>query len=302
MGMGGSRVVRRRTGCSPAAARWRTSSCRAGSGARHVAFIRLMVTAEEIERIAVLRGAEPREPGAACAHVRRHQPRAGRVRRARGRRARAVRPARRPHRGGQARRRHRAASSASAHPGDLFGEVPITLGTVFPVGFRAAEPSRVMRVEPHDYHAIAALAPDVAARGRRLAGNRIERPRRPAGHRRGATAAARDRRRRSVGRRRAPTCGASSTATRSRFTWLQPDAPRRGRAVGRPAAGRGRLPGDPRRRRQDGRAAAAAPRGRAARPRHRAGGRGVRHGRSSAPARPGWRRPCTARRRACGRS
>ena len=37
-------------------------------------------------------------------------------------------------------------------PGDLFGEVPITLGTVFPVGFRAAEPSRVMRVEPQDYH------------------------------------------------------------------------------------------------------------------------------------------------------
>ena len=26
------------------------------------------------------------------------------------------------------------------HPGDLFGEVPIALGTVFPVGFRAAEP------------------------------------------------------------------------------------------------------------------------------------------------------------------
>src|SRR5438477_12114214 len=37
--------------------------------------------------------------------------------------------------------------------GDVFGEVPITLGTVFPVGFRAAEPSRVMRIEPHDYHA-----------------------------------------------------------------------------------------------------------------------------------------------------
>ena len=39
------------------------------------------------------------------------------------------------------------------NPGDLFGEVPIALGTVFPVGFRAAEPSRVMRLEPHDYHA-----------------------------------------------------------------------------------------------------------------------------------------------------
>jgi len=25
-------------------------------------------------------------------------------------------------------------------PGDIFGEVPITLGTLFPVGFRAAEP------------------------------------------------------------------------------------------------------------------------------------------------------------------
>src|SRR3954471_7359021 len=47
-------------------------------------------------------------------------------------------------------------------PGEIFGEVPIALGTVFPVGFRAAEPSRVMRVEPHDYHAVAAGAPDVA--------------------------------------------------------------------------------------------------------------------------------------------
>jgi thioredoxin reductase (NADPH) len=58
-------------------------------------------------------------------------------------------------------------------PGDVFGEVPITLGTVFPVGFRAAEASRVMRVEPHDYHAVAALAPDVGKEIGRLAGNRI---------------------------------------------------------------------------------------------------------------------------------
>jgi thioredoxin reductase (NADPH) len=46
-------------------------------------------------------------------------------------------------------------------PGDIFGEVPIVLGTVFPVGFRAAEPSRVMRIEAHDYHAIAAVEPGV---------------------------------------------------------------------------------------------------------------------------------------------
>ena len=31
--------------------------------------------------------------------------------------------------------------------GDLIGEVPITLGTVFPFGFRAAEPTRVMRID-----------------------------------------------------------------------------------------------------------------------------------------------------------
>src|SRR5215211_8173947 len=46
-------------------------------------------------------------------------------------------------------------------PGDVFGEVPLVLGTVFPVGFRAAEASRVMRVEAHDYHAVAAIAPNL---------------------------------------------------------------------------------------------------------------------------------------------
>ena len=59
------------------------------------------------------------------------------------------------------------------HPGDIFGEVPIALGTVFPVGFRAAEASRVMRVEAHDYHAIAAVAPDVAKEVGRLAAHRM---------------------------------------------------------------------------------------------------------------------------------
>jgi thioredoxin reductase (NADPH) len=58
-------------------------------------------------------------------------------------------------------------------PGDVFGEVPITLGTVFPVGFRAAEASRVMRLEAHDYHAVAAAAPGVATQVGRLAANRI---------------------------------------------------------------------------------------------------------------------------------
>jgi thioredoxin reductase (NADPH) len=63
------------------------------------------------------------------------------------------------------------------HPGDIFGEVPIALGTVFPVGFRAAEESRIMRVEPRDYHAIAAAVPDVAKEVGRLAAHRMSGPR-----------------------------------------------------------------------------------------------------------------------------
>jgi thioredoxin reductase (NADPH) len=59
------------------------------------------------------------------------------------------------------------------HPGDIFGEVPMSLGTVFPVGFRAAVPSRVMRIEPHDYHALAAVAPEVAMEVGRLAAHRM---------------------------------------------------------------------------------------------------------------------------------
>jgi thioredoxin reductase (NADPH) len=58
-------------------------------------------------------------------------------------------------------------------PGDVFGEVPITLGTVFPVGFRAAERSRVMRLDPQDYHEVAAAAPRVATEIGRLASHRI---------------------------------------------------------------------------------------------------------------------------------
>ena len=58
-------------------------------------------------------------------------------------------------------------------PGDVFGEVPIVLGTVFPVGFRAAEASRVMRIEAPDYHALAAVVPDVAKEVGRLAAHRM---------------------------------------------------------------------------------------------------------------------------------
>jgi thioredoxin reductase (NADPH) len=62
-------------------------------------------------------------------------------------------------------------------PGEVFGEVPITLGTLFPVGFRAAERSRVLRLGPQDYHAVAAAAPEVGGAVGALAADRISGPR-----------------------------------------------------------------------------------------------------------------------------
>ena len=58
------------------------------------------------------------------------------------------------------------------HPGEIFGEFPIVFGTLFPVGFRAAEPSRVLRIEAADYHAVAAVYPEVAKEVGRLAAHR----------------------------------------------------------------------------------------------------------------------------------
>jgi thioredoxin reductase (NADPH) len=58
-------------------------------------------------------------------------------------------------------------------PGQIFGEVPITLGTPFPGGYRATEPTRVMRLETRHYHGIAANAPEVATNLTALARERI---------------------------------------------------------------------------------------------------------------------------------
>jgi thioredoxin reductase (NADPH) len=59
------------------------------------------------------------------------------------------------------------------HVGEIFGEVPVTLGTVFPVGFRAAEATRVMRLEPQDYHLLAARRPEIGAQVGKLAAQRM---------------------------------------------------------------------------------------------------------------------------------
>jgi thioredoxin reductase (NADPH) len=58
-------------------------------------------------------------------------------------------------------------------PGQIFGEVPIALGGLFLGSYRAAEPSRVARMDVRLYHAIAAMAPQIAGAVGALAGERI---------------------------------------------------------------------------------------------------------------------------------
>jgi thioredoxin reductase (NADPH) len=58
-------------------------------------------------------------------------------------------------------------------PGSIFGEVPLAFATPFPGGYRAAEISRVMRVEPHHYFAIASSSAEVAEKVGALARERI---------------------------------------------------------------------------------------------------------------------------------
>ena len=59
------------------------------------------------------------------------------------------------------------------HPGDILGEVAIVFGMNYPVGFRATEPSRVMRVEARDYHELAAVAPQLTEKLGQLASHRM---------------------------------------------------------------------------------------------------------------------------------
>ena len=48
-------------------------------------------------------------------------------------------------------------------PGELGGEIPMTLGTPLPASMRAVEPSRVLRLTVEVFHTLAAMAPQVSA-------------------------------------------------------------------------------------------------------------------------------------------
>lgn len=105
--------------------------------------------------------------------------------------------------------------------GDLIGEVPIALGTTFPFGFRAAEPSRLMRIEARDYHAVAAAAPEVGVKLGELARDRI-------GGLQGITADAPPPRAIVVGHRWDGACAQLRRfldRNQITFRWITPDAP-----------------------------------------------------------------------------
>src|SRR4051794_10331027 len=48
-------------------------------------------------------------------------------------------------------------------PGELGGEIPMTLGTPLPASMRAVEPSRVLKLTTEVFHTLAAMAPEVSA-------------------------------------------------------------------------------------------------------------------------------------------
>jgi thioredoxin reductase (NADPH) len=109
-------------------------------------------------------------------------------------------------------------------PGDIFGEVPVSLGLPFPAGFRAASAARVMRVEAHDFHAVAAVAPEVGTAVGKLAGHRIG----GSGGIQSLTAEASPPRAVVLGHRWDAACSELRRfldRNQIGFKWVQPDAP-----------------------------------------------------------------------------
>ncbi len=106
-------------------------------------------------------------------------------------------------------------------PGQIFGEVPIAFGTTFAGGYRASEPSRVLRIEPKEYYAVAAAAPEVSVKVGALARERI-------GGLQGIAAEAPKPRVTMVGNRWDAACSdLRQFLARNQITydWMTPDAP-----------------------------------------------------------------------------
>src|SRR6476646_3470777 len=98
----------------------------------------------------------------------------------------------------------------------------IAFGMLYPGGFRAAEASRVFRIDLHDYQELAAAAPEVAERVSELANNRLVGPK---GLQSRASAPS-PVRAIVLGHRRDGSCAELRRfldRNQIRFKWLQPD-------------------------------------------------------------------------------
>ena len=105
--------------------------------------------------------------------------------------------------------------------GSIFGEVPLALGSPFPGGYRASQPSRVMRVEPRHYHALAASSPEFATKMGALARERL-------GGLQAIAAEPPKTRLTMIGHRWDPNCDALRrflARNQVSFEWLTPDSP-----------------------------------------------------------------------------
>ena len=107
------------------------------------------------------------------------------------------------------------------NPGAIFGEVPLALGTPFPGGYRAAEPSRVMRIDVQEYYAVAAASKDFSEKISALARERL-------GGLQNLAAEPNKPRVTLVGHRWDATCGDLRrflTGNQVSFNWVAPNAP-----------------------------------------------------------------------------
>ena len=127
-------------------------------------------------------------------------------------------------------------------PGDIFGEMSIAFGMLHPAGFRAAETTRVFRLDLGDYQTLVAAAPEV---GERVGLAALDRLGGPKGLQARASTPA-PFRAIVLGHRRDAACAELRhflDRNQIRFRWLQPDVAADVRAVAQPAAARRRPPG-----------------------------------------------------------
>ena len=109
-------------------------------------------------------------------------------------------------------------------PGQMFGEMSMAFGMPQPGNYRATEPSRVFRLDPNDYHAIAAAVPEVAERLGKHAYHRMTGPK----GLHAIVSSSTPVRALVLGQRHDPACADLRRfldRNQIAFEWLDPDAP-----------------------------------------------------------------------------